>query len=277
MRILLTGRRGQVGSELEGALAALGEIIATDRSNLDLADGDAIRRAVREARPELIVNAAAYTAVDRAESERELAMQVNAVAPRLLAEEAKQLGALLVHYSTDYVFDGEKRTPYTEEDRPNPVSHYAHSKLEGERSIAAAGCRHLILRVSWVYGPRASNFYQAIARKAAAGEAMRMVDDQTSVPTPSSFVAEYTVAMLRKEASGLLHLVPSGSATRYEFAREVVAVTQSRSRVEPAATAEFPAPARRPVYSALDNRTAAALLGARLPHWKSVLGAVLLR
>jgi dTDP-4-dehydrorhamnose reductase len=128
-----------------------------------------------------------------------------------------------------------------------------------------------------VYGPRASNFYQAIARKAAAGEAMRMVDDQTSVPTPSTFVAEYTVAMLHKEASGLLHLVPSGSATRYEFAREVVALTQSRSRVEPAATAEFPAPARRPVYSALDNRTAAALLGARLPHWKSVLEAVLLR
>lgn len=277
MRILLTGRRGQVGSDLEGALAALGEVIATDRSSLDLADGDAVRRAVRDARPELIVNAAAYTAVDRAESERELAMQVNAVAPGVLAEEAKRLGALLVHYSTDYVFDGEKRTPYTEEDRPNPVSHYAHSKLGGERSIAAAGCRHLILRVSWVYGPRASNFYRAIARNAAAGETMRMVDDQTSVPTPSSFVAQYTVALLRKEASGLLHLVPSGSATRCEFAHEVVAVTESRSRVEPAATAEFPAPARRPVYSALDNRMAAALLGAPLPHWKSVLGDVLAR
>ncbi|HWM42858.1 MAG TPA: dTDP-4-dehydrorhamnose reductase, partial [Burkholderiales bacterium] len=224
MRILLTGRNGQVGWELERALPALGDLIATDHTGLNLENKDDVRRVVREVRPDLIVNAAAYTAVDKAESERERAMQVNAVAPGLFGDEAKRLGALLVHYSTDYVFGGEKRSPYTEDDTPNPVSHYAQTKLAGERAIAESGCRYLILRTSWVYGPRAANFYQVIARKAVAGESMRMVDDQTSVPTPSTFAAGYTLALLRKGASGVLHLVPSGKATRYEFAREVVKV-----------------------------------------------------
>jgi dTDP-4-dehydrorhamnose reductase len=187
----------------------------------------------------------------------------------VLGEEAKRLGALLVHYSTDYVFDGEKRSPYTEDDAPNPISYYASTKLEGERAIAASGCRYLILRISWVYGPRASNFYQVIARKAAAGEAMRMVDDQTSVPTPSAFVAQYTPLLLQHD--GIVPLVPSGLATRYEFAREVVRAMQSGSKVERARTADFPTPARRPVYSVMDNRKATALLGAPLPDWKSLL------
>ncbi|HZO03586.1 MAG TPA: NAD(P)-dependent oxidoreductase, partial [Burkholderiales bacterium] len=143
MKILLTGKNGQVGWELERALPVLGEVIATDRTRLNLADNDGMRRMVREVKPSLIVNAGAYTAVDKAESERELAMQVNAAAPGVLGEEAKRLGALLVHYSTDYVFDGAKRSPYTEDDAPNPISHYARSKLEGERAIAASGCRHL--------------------------------------------------------------------------------------------------------------------------------------
>ena len=271
MRILLTGCRGQVGSELDRTLPALGEVIATDRARIDLADAEAIRRTVDEVRPDIIVNAAAYTAVDKAESERELAMRVNAVAPGQLGEEAKRLGALLVHYSTDYVFDGKKRSPYTERDSPNPVSHYARSKLEGERAIAASGCRYLVLRTSWVYGPRASNFYQVIARKAAAGEPMRMVDDQTSVPTPSGFIARYTVSMLEKKAEGLFHLVPSGAATRYQFAREVVATMHSTSEVQPAETAEFPSAARRPMYSVLANHQAALVLGAPLPRWQSVL------
>jgi len=275
LRILLTGCRGQVGAELERVLPALGEVVATARDKLDLADASAVRRVVREIKPEMIVNAAAYTAVDKAESEPGLAMQVNGVAPGVLAEEAKRLGALLVHYSTDYVFDGEKRSPYTEDDAPNPISRYAHTKLAGERAIVASGCRHLILRTSWVYGPLATNFYQVIARKAAAGEPMRMVDDQTSVPTPSSFVAKYTVALLREPAHGLLHLVPSGKATRYEFAREVVKATGSRSRVQPARSAEFPAPARRPAYSALDNGKAAALLGGALPDWQFLLHAII--
>ena len=270
MKILLTGRNGQVGYELERALPALGEVIATDRTQLNLEEVDDVRRVVREVKPDLIVNAAAYTAVDKAESARELAVQVNAVAPGLLGEEAKRLGALLVHYSTDYVFDGEKRTPYREEDAPNPISHYARSKLEGERAIAASGCRHLILRTSWVYGPRAANFYQVILRKAQAGEPMRMVDDQTSVPTTSAFLAAQTLAMLRREAEGLFHLVPSGYATRYDFACEVVRATGSKSKVAPARTAEFPTPATRPVYSVMDNRRAGAVLGVRLPHWSDL-------
>jgi len=271
LRILLTGRNGQVGWELERALPALGDVTATDRTGLNLENTDDLRRVVREVRPDLIVNAAAYTAVDKAESERERAMQVNAVAPGLLAEEAKQLGGLLVHYSTDYVFEGKKRTPYTEDDAPNPISHYARTKLEGERAIAATGCRHLILRTSWVYGPRAANFYQIILRKAAAGEPMLMVDDQTSVPTPSVFVAEYTLALLRKKTTGLLHLVPSGEATRYEFARAVVQGCGSRSTIEAARSESFPSPARRPRYSAMSNRAAAQILGAPLLHWRDAL------
>jgi dTDP-4-dehydrorhamnose reductase len=273
LRILLTGRHGQVGWELERALPALGEVIATDRTRLNLEHEDNLRRVVREVRPDLIVNAAAYTAVDKAESQRELAMQVNAVAPGLLGQEAKRLGALLVHYSTDYVFDGEKRAPYTEDEAPNPISHYAQTKLDGERAIVATGCRHLILRTSWVYGPRAANFYQIIRRKAQAGELMRMVDDQTSVPTASNFIAEHTVTLVRKGAMGLLHLVPSGQASRYDFAGEVVRAMRSRSHVEPARSSEFPAAAQRPPYSVLANRRAAVLLG-RLPEWKDLLPRV---
>lgn len=271
MRILLTGRGGQVGWELERTLSALGEVVATDRRTLDLADADAIKRVMRDAKPDLIVNAGAYTAVDKAEAERELATQVNAVAPGMLAEEAKRLGALLVHYSTDYVFDGAKALPYDEDDAPSPLSHYALTKLQGERAIQAAGCRHLILRTSWVYSPRATNFYRVILSRAQANEPMRMVDDQTSVPTPSAFVAQYTGALIAKNAEGLLHLVPSGHATRYEFALEVVKTSGSRSAVTAVKTDAFPSPARRPAFSVLDNRRASAALGAGLPDWKSVL------
>jgi dTDP-4-dehydrorhamnose reductase len=260
-----------MGWELERALPALGEVIATDRKTLDLVDRDAICRVVRDVKPTLIVNAAAYTAVDRAESERDLAMQVNTVAPCVLAEEAKRLCALLVHFSTDYVFDGEKRRPYTESDEPGPLSHYASTKLEGERGIVASACRHLIMRTSWVYGPRAANFYQIILRKAAAGEPMLMVDDQTSVPTPSAFLAATTKALVRKGAEGLLHVVPSGAASRYELAQEVVRAMGSLASVTPVGVDRFPSPARRPIYSVLDNRRAAAMLGHALPDWKKLL------
>jgi len=271
LRLLVTGRNGQVGWELQKTLPALGEVIATDRGTLDLGAPDTIRRTVREVRPDVIVNAAAYTAVDKAEAERELATQANAVAPGVLGEEAKRLGALLVHYSTDYVFDGAKRTPYQEQDAPNPLSHYALSKLEGERAVAASGCRHLILRTSWVYGPRAANFYQVIRRKAQANEAMLMVDDQTSVPTPSTFAAETTVELLRKQASGLLHLVPSGQATRYEFACAVARAMGSRSTVEAVKSDRFPSAARRPAYSVMSSAHAGKLLGAALPDWRVLL------
>jgi dTDP-4-dehydrorhamnose reductase len=275
LRILLTGRDGQVGWELARALPALGEVIPTDRTVLDLADPDAIRRVVRQAKPDLVVNAAAYTAVDKAESERELATVVNAIAPGVLAEEAKRLGALLVHYSTDYVFDGEKHSPYTEDDAPNPLSHYARTKLEGEHAIAASACRHLILRTSWVYSPRATNFYQIILRKARANEPMRMVDDQTSVPTTSAFLATHTLGVLRRAVEGLFHLVPSGQASRYEFALQVVKRASSSSRVEAVGSSCFPSAARRPEYSVMSNGKVARLLGGPFPDWRESLAQTL--
>jgi dTDP-4-dehydrorhamnose reductase len=271
VKILLTGRAGQVGWELERVLPLLGNVISTDRATLDLADVDAIRKKLREAKPDIIVNAAAYTAVDKAESEPEVAMQVNGVAPGVLAAEAKRLGALLVHYSTDYVFDGTKALPYVEDDVPNPISIYGKTKLAGERAVQASGCRHLILRTSWVYGPRGRNFYRAIAAKAAAGERLRVVDDQRGVPTTSRFLAEETLALLRKDASGLLHLVPSGETSWHGFAREIV---RHSVEVEPIKTSEFPAAARRPANAVLDNRKAAAILGRSFADWQSLLSAV---
>jgi dTDP-4-dehydrorhamnose reductase len=249
----------------------MGELVATDRLRLDLQDLDAIRRLVGEARPNLIINAAAYNAVDRAENESKLALAINGTAPGVLAEETRRLGALLVHYSTDYVFDGGKRTPYVEDDVPAPLSAYGASKLAGERAVQSSGSRYLLLRTSWVYGPRAGNFYATVKRKAAAGEPMRMVDDQTSVPTPASFLAATTIALLKKDCTGLMHLVPSGEATRWEFARQVVRLSGSQSEIQPARTADFPSAARRPIYSAMSNARASAALGGTLPNWRELL------
>ena len=268
MRILLTGRTGQVGWELERALPALGDLVTTDRFALDLSDPGAISRLLREAKPELIVNAAAYTAVDKAESERELAMRVNGEAPGLLAEEAKSLGALLVHYSTDYVFDGEKPTPYVEDDEPNPLSVYGASKLEGEKRIQASGCRHLILRTSWVYGPRGRNFFLTMKN---ARQPLRVVDDQRGVPTSSSFLAEHTLALLKREASGIVHLVPSGTTTWYGFAREILG---DKAAITPIRSGEYKTAARRPANSVLDNAKARAVLGRELPDWRALLSGV---
>ena len=274
MKILLTGRNGQVGWELTRHLPSMGQLLSTGRAELDLTDTDAIRRLVRETKPELIVNAAAYTAVDKAESETELAMRINGAAPEVLAGEAKRLGAMLVHYSTDYVFDGTKVGAYVEEDAPNPVSAYGRTKLAGERTIQASGCRHLILRTSWVYGPRGKNFFLTIGAKARSGERLRVVADQRGVPTTSSFLAEKTLALLAKDARGLLHLVPAGETTWYEFAREIVALAGSPAEVTPIKSSEFPAAARRPANSVLDNQKATALLGEPMPHWRELLGAV---
>ena len=263
MKVLLTGRNGQVGWELERLLE---DVVATDRGTLDLA-GENIRNVVSTVKPDVIINAAAYTAVDKAESEKDLAFRVNGVAPGTLAEEAKRLGALLVHYSTDYIFDGEKKTPYVEDDPPNPLNVYGASKLEGERRIRASGCRHLLLRTSWVYAARGRNFFLTMK---SAKKPLRVVDDQRGVPTSSRFLAEYTMALLRKGAEGLLHLVPSGETTWYGFAR---AILGERADITPIASREYPTPARRPANSVLDNARARALLGA-LPDWRSVLAAV---
>ena len=271
MKILLTGRNGQVGWELERALPALGEVIATDRSTLNLSDPDAIRKLIREVKPSVIVNAAAYTAVDKAESEPELAMQVNGIAPGILAEEAKRLGALLVHYSTDYVFDGRKRTPYVEEDPPNPLSVYGRSKLAGETAVREAGEGHLVLRLSWVYAPRGRNFLLTILKKAAAGERLRIVNDQTGVPTSAEFAASSTVSLIKRDATGLLHLVPGGSATWFDFACEALELAGHPATPEPIISREWPTAATRPTYSVLSNARAAGALGDPLPDWRSLL------
>jgi dTDP-4-dehydrorhamnose reductase len=268
MKILLTGRDGQVGWELERALPALGEVIATDRAGLDIGDAGAIARLVDQIKPGLIVNAAAYTAVDKAETEKEAAMRVNGIAPGILAEEAKRLGALLVHYSTDYVFDGEKQAPYVEEDVPHPLGVYGASKLEGEKRVRAPGCRHLILRTSWVYGPRGRNFFLTMK---GAKQPLRVVDDQRGVPTSSAFLAEHTVALLKKDAGGIVHLVPSGETTWYGFARQILG---DKAAITPIRSSEYQTAARRPANSILDNSKARRMLGRDLPDWRALLSNV---
>ena len=271
MRILLTGRNGQVGWELERVLPAFGGLIATDRSTLDLAAPDGLRRRVRDLKPDVIVNAAAYTAVDKAESEPKLAMQINGVAPGVLAEEAKRLDALLVHYSTDYVFDGDKASPYLEDDAPNPINVYGRSKLEGEQRIAATGCRFLMLRTSWVYAPRGKNFFLTIARKVRAGEDLRVVDDQRGVPTEAKFLAETTVAMLGANTEGLFHLVPRGDTTWHGFATQIAQRLGSGRPIQAIGSSDYPTPARRPTNSVLDNRKLSRVLARPLPAWPSLL------
>lgn len=282
MRILLTGRNGQVGWELERALAPLGEVTATDRAMLDLADTDAIRRVVRDVKPEVIVNAAAYTAVDKAESEPALAYAINATAPGVLAEEAKRVGALLVHYSTDYVFDGTKLTPYVEEDEPNPLNVYGASKLAGERSIQASGCRHLILRTSWVYGVRGRNFLLTILRLAKERPELQVVDDQFGAPTAALAIARGSSMVLRAvrddaTSDGLFHMTAAGSATWCEFARSIVALSRLNTPVRPIASGDFVTAARRPRNSLLDNSRLHGVFNVSLPDWHIGLEDLLCR
>ena len=271
MRILLTGRSGQVGWELERALPVLGEVIPTDRATLDLADADGIRRVVRETKPEVIVNAAAYTAVDRAESDSEVAMQVNGIAPGILADEASRLGALLVHYSTDYIFDGENPYAYAETDAPNPINVYGRTKLEGEKRITASDCRYLILRTSWVYAPRGKNFFLTVAKKVQAGDDLRVVSDQHGVPTEAKFITEMTVALLHGGAEGTFHVVPWGTTTWHGFATEIAKRLGSKKPVQPIASSDYPTPARRPRNSVLDCTKLAERLGVLPPEWQSLL------
>lgn len=273
MKILLTGRTGQVGWELERALAGKGTLIATDRRTLDLADPLLADR-VREEKPDVIVNAAAYTAVDKAESEPGLARKVNALAPGVLAEEAKRTGALLIHFSTDYVFDGAKASAYTEEDATNPLSVYGRTKLAGENAVRVAGGRHLILRTSWVYAPRGRNFFLTIAKKARAGERLRVVADQTGVPTESAFIADITRRLLERGEEGTVNVVPSGATTWHGFACAIVEGLRLDVPVAPIATQEYPAAAARPKNSVLDCAKLARLLGVPEP-WQAGLARCL--
>ena len=283
MRILLTGRDGQVGHELARTLAPLGELTAFDRAGLDLSDPDALVAACRALRPGLIVNAAAYTAVDRAQTEPERALAINGRAPGILAEQARRLGALLVHYSTDYVFDGKKRTPYVESDAVAPLNEYGRSKLAGERAIAASGCRHLVFRTSWVYGPRGRNFLLTMLSLAATRDELRIVGDQRGAPTSSTFLAEATVRALaaipaQGIASGIYHLSASGTTTWAQFARAIFARTAPRPglrppRVIPIRTEEYPTPAPRPAYSVLSHRKFRAAFGFVPTRWEAQLQA----
>lgn len=262
MTILLTGAGGQVGYELERSLQPLGEVVAVGRAQMDLADLDQVRQVVRAVRPRLIVNAAAYTAVDRAEGERALAHRINAEAPAVMAAEARVLGAALVHFSSDYVFDGGKPGPYVESDAPHPVNVYGHSKLAGERAIAASGAAHLILRTSWVYGMRGNNFLLTMLKLARERDELRVVDDQHGAPTWSRTIADTTAMILNQARTGgnawwdvnggLYHLSCQGQTSWHGFAQAIVNAAGLECRVLPIGSADYPAAAPRPANSLLD-------------------------
>lgn len=283
MKILITGKNGQVGWELQRTLAPLGEVVAVDRQVLDLASPDSIRAVIREVKPDLIVNPAAHTAVDKAESEPDVAMAVNGIAPGIMAEEAKKLGAAMVHYSTDYVFDGSKAAPYTETDTPCPINVYGRTKLAGEQAIQAAGIPHLILRTSWVYGSRGKNFLLTILRLAGEREELKIVDDQIGAPTSCRMIAETTAQVLAQtrrnlgEVGGLYHLTAAGQTSWHGF---TAAILEARSRLTGAAsprlspipTSAYPLPAPRPHYSVMSNERLQRAFGVAIPAWQNGLG-----
>jgi dTDP-4-dehydrorhamnose reductase len=303
-KILLTGKNGQVGRELEQLLPRLCEVVALDRQQLDLARPSEIRRVVREVRPGLIVNAAAYTAVDQAEKEEVVARAINAEAPGVLAEEAKKIGAALVHYSTDYVFDGSKRTPYEEDDPRNPINAYGRTKLAAEQAIRESGVAHLIFRTEWVYARQGRNFLLTILRLATQREELKIVSDQIGAPTSNRDIAEATIQVLAQifkpqakqtswpEVSGTYHMTAAGETNWYEFAKAILeeasqvnpppawlaAATGARpliaQRIIPIRTEDYPTPARRPAYSVLSNARLEQTFGVQLPDWRSQLHAL---
>jgi dTDP-4-dehydrorhamnose reductase len=281
-RILVTGKDGQVGRELLRALAPLGQVIACSRAELDLANGDAVRALVRSTRPDWIVNAAAYTAVDRAEQEESLAFAVNADAPGILAEEAKRLGAKLIHFSTDYVFSGDQASPYFETDPVGPLSAYGRSKLEGERRIEAIGGRYWIFRTSWVYGASGKNFLLTMLKLANQRPRLQVVADQIGAPTSSRLIAETVARFVARQttepgfASGIYHLTAGGQTSWHGFARKIVEWGAERKLcpaipVDPITTAAYPTPARRPLNSVLAHDRLEQDLGTRLPDWQEGL------
>jgi dTDP-4-dehydrorhamnose reductase len=291
LKILLTGKSGQVGYELERSLQGLGEIVAMDRSGMDLVNLDQVREVIRTVKPDLIINPAAYTAVDLAENEQDLAMRVNAEAPGVMAEEAKRLGAALIHYSTDYVFDGAKNGSYVEDDVPNPQNVYGRSKLAGERVIQESGVSHLILRTSWVYGARGKNFLKTVQRLAEERDELRIVADQFGAPTWCRTIAQTTTYMVMKlqldsrsrkntgiadevwtDYSGLYHLTAQGKTSWHGFAQAIVdqSSTTRKIPVKPIATQDYPLPARRPKNSVLSSdKLTATFCG--LPAWDAAL------
>ena len=284
MRIVVTGRNGQVGDALLQSLNGLGEVIALDRAQLDLANADAIRTALRELQPSIVINAAAYTAVDAAESDEAMAFRINADAPRVIAEETERLGAALIHYSTDYVFDGSKDGPWLEDDAPAPLSAYGRSKLAGEQAIAEVGGTHLILRCSWVYGLTGKNFLLTMLKLAETRDALSIVDDQIGAPTWSRTIADATAGIIRDASepaqlaahTGIYHLCAGGHTSWYGFAQAIFAhpsVTKHPA-LQPIASSGYPTPARRPQNSMLNTDKFRRCFGD-LPAWDYALAECL--
>lgn len=295
MRVLVTGAQGQVGAEVARSLAGRAAVIAVGRAELDLADPGRIVSVVRDARPEVIVNAAAYTAVDRAETDEAMALAVNGVALGILGEEAKRLGAYVLHYSTDYVFDGTKEGAYVETDAVSPLGAYGRTKLEGERRLAASGCDYAVLRTEWVYGPHGKNFLLTMLRLARERPELRVVDDQHGAPTSSLELGRLTRALLEgpagaidfaalerlRAASGIYHATASGETTWCGFARAIFAARARRiagfraPSVVPIPSSAYPTPAKRPANSVLNCEKLQAKLGARIGDWRAGLDDVL--
>ena len=285
MKILITGKDGQLGWELQRSVAGLGDIVATGRQELDLSNPTGIRQLVRSIRPDVVLNTAAYNAVDRAESEPDIALKINAVAPGLLAEECRGLGALLIHFSTDYVFDGKRSTPYAEEDEAVPLSVYGRSKLAGEQAIRAANGRALIFRTAWLYSDHRDNFVLTMRRLAKQKSELSVVHDQTGTPTwvkplSDAITKICELGLSRRgsvlgEGAPIYHATCLGEATRYEFVRAILedlakkAPNESIARLTPIPSADYPSPARRPKYSVLSNAKLERDFGVRLPDWQS--------
>lgn len=286
MNILLLGCNGQVGWELQRALAPLGTLTACDFNSpeplrADFAQPESLRALVQRVQPRIIVNAAAHTAVDKAESEPDLARTLNATAPGVLANEAARLGALLVHYSTDYVFDGSGHTARTEDAPTGPLSVYGRTKLEGEQAVLASGCKHLILRTSWVYAARGGNFARTMLRLAAERDRLDVIEDQIGAPTGADLLADVTAhairALLQEPARhGLYHCVAAGETSWFDYARFVIEWAREQGHpirvapeaVRPIATQAYPTPAQRPLNSRLDTRKLESAFQLRLPHWQ---------
>lgn len=289
-KILLTGKNGQVGWELQRTLATLGKVIALGQHDMNLADADAIRRTVRNIKPDLIINPAAYTAVDKAETEPDLALAINGDAPGIFAEEAQRSGAALIHYSTDYVFDGAASQPYREQDATSPVNMYGQSKLAGEQAIQAVDVPHLILRTSWVYGTRGKNFLLTVQRLAREREVLSVVDDQVGAPTWCRMLAEATaqivaqggndIATYIRQRSGIYHMTCAGQTSWHGFACAIADHARPRTagplaHIRPIPGHDYPTPAARPLYSVLDNARLAATFGVALPEWGDALAMAL--
>lgn len=292
MKILLFGKNGQVGWELQRSLSLLGDVVALDADSTDYCGNfsslDGIAETVRQIAPAVVVNAAAHTAVDQAESEPELARALNALAPGVLAEEAGRLGALLVHYSTDYVFDGSGNRPWLESDVPAPLSVYGRTKLEGEQLIQAAGPNHLIFRTSWVYAARGGNFAKTMLRLASEREKLTVIDDQFGAPTGADLLADITAhairqVMQRPADAGLYHAAASGETSWFEYAKYVLAqsaraqaaIKMIVKEIQPVATSAFPTPSVRPHNSRLNTTRLQATFGLSLPHWQEGVARML--